>query len=264
MTPHRQRLRLAGPGVAPPRQGAFTLIELLAVIAIIAVLAALLFPVVGRAMEQSNRTKCLANMRQVGIGLMAYAADNEGLFPYNSYSVTLGGGARTWYWADLLQPYVDPGAARSMVPGSGTIGRQPANNDYGLNPDGWSPSRVFNCPSWKNDGGYEFITNRKVVNGRPNSALPGDQPIPASSIPKLADVVAIADFYMYHQDAPGRLFYFSPQMIVDNQGSPTNMPVPHGGRTSFNVVYADGHAGSLLQSNTLYNYTSPTKAPFSY
>ena len=59
----------------PHRRSAFTLIELLVVIAIIAILAAMLLPALASAKERSQRSKCLSNLRQLGIGMTMYADD---------------------------------------------------------------------------------------------------------------------------------------------------------------------------------------------
>ena len=57
--------------------GGFTLIELLVVIAIIAILAAILLPVLATSKEQSQRTKCMSNLRQLAIGVTGYAQDSQ-------------------------------------------------------------------------------------------------------------------------------------------------------------------------------------------
>ncbi len=59
----------------------FTLIELLVVIAIIGILAGILLPVLSRARESARRTQCMSNVKQIGMGLIMYANENNEAFP---------------------------------------------------------------------------------------------------------------------------------------------------------------------------------------
>jgi len=59
---------------------AFTLIELLVVIAIIALLVSILSPALAAARDTARTSKCQSNLRQVGIGMLTYAASARGFY----------------------------------------------------------------------------------------------------------------------------------------------------------------------------------------
>ena len=74
------------------KQPAFTLVELLTVVTIVAVLTSLGLAATRGVTEKTRATRCLNDLRQVGIALQLYVGDNGGRFPNTSHQ----GVAASW------------------------------------------------------------------------------------------------------------------------------------------------------------------------
>ena len=59
----------------------FTLIELIAAIAITGIMASMIAPHVGAFQERARSLVCSNNLRQIGIGVLAYAGDHDNEYP---------------------------------------------------------------------------------------------------------------------------------------------------------------------------------------
>ena len=155
-------------GPAFQRWGAFTLIELLVVIAIIAVLASMLLPVLSRAKSKANQTKCLSNMRQVGLALSLYEIDHQKLPPKASqvpdFMNTKGAG-----WQN-----------NCLYALSGYLQGSKANPS----------SKVYTCPDAKKPGDGSDATTTSASSFLPNAAT---MEISVSRIPRPAGTIFIQE-----------------------------------------------------------------------
>ena len=105
------------------RTGGFSLVELLVVIGILAFLVALLLPALRVARESAQRTRCAAQLQQLGMALLSYANANRGSLPAWS-------GWHTWP-RGLPEDSEGPTWTEEMIPFIGS-------------PD----SQAYNCPSF--------------------------------------------------------------------------------------------------------------------
>jgi len=216
----------------PPRRGGFTLIELLVVIAIIAILAGLLLPALTRAKEKSYVVNCLNNQRQLLLGFVLYAGDNQDYILPTTYQGELmyGGG----YWPGPT-PNITAGMSVEMAVRAVQTGlsRGPL----------WS-----HCPNF---GAYHCPADLRYKKRAPGAHWAYDSyskvdgmngnmwDVPALS--KLASVPQPARAFAFMEEADSRNYNLGTWVInVTTHGWVDPVAVFHGGQTG--IGFADGHA----------------------
>ncbi len=161
------------------RSYGFTLIELLIVVGIIITLVGILVPAVGNAKRQAQSATCLSNLRQVGMGFVMYARDNQGMWPVVVHEATSTkwplAAERRWY--DLVSSYVTSIDMKSM-------------NDI----DKGRQTILWGCPEWR---GSEFDPTDFAGRVRPGYGM---NPYPSyfddGNVDKMAYVTAARGRYV--------------------------------------------------------------------
>ena len=165
----------------------FTLIELLVVISIIALLIALLLPALGGATAAARNLKCLAQQKQISLGLSYYESDYDGRFVMARYTPS-GGGVAEWCATLLAESYLTGPFAPD--PNDLTI---VSSNSVFLCPDGtplptadsldrYSPESLkFHASLYTIKGRDEVVQNHYAINGGENNHQARERPFIRSS-----------------------------------------------------------------------------------
>jgi prepilin-type processing-associated H-X9-DG protein len=147
-------MKTPGRDRSPTRSRAFTRLELAALLAAAAVMALVVFPAFAKSREPGRQAHCQSNLRRIGLALLMFSQENDGLFPERSFSPQDR-------WPQRLLPYYkDLGVlvCPSDGPNPRTYGGNPTNspadaaprsyifngwNDYFYTLYGWSPRQLF-------------------------------------------------------------------------------------------------------------------------
>lgn len=124
-----------------PTCGGFTLIELLVVISIIALLISILLPALSGARSSAEQIQCASNLRQLTLGMTAYADDYSRTYA-SAYLETINGSDICWMnvtlsYANNTEAYDCPALPDRHW--NGLVGN--ANNlgvSYGMNYSYWT------------------------------------------------------------------------------------------------------------------------------
>jgi prepilin-type N-terminal cleavage/methylation domain-containing protein/prepilin-type processing-associated H-X9-DG protein len=212
----------------------FSLIEMLVVISIIGILMAITFPLIFTTRESARRRVCMNNLRQIGMALQMYAADNGGWTPPQPVGPGMGPEGNhspcTLDGSDSMKALfgIDYFVADTLLPYTGTseIFTCPSEISDSLEPMG------DDCPNWT----YVYCTDRCSIDlGPPSSADYGD----ASSV----------------------------WLACDMQGpfwGGNHTPRPWADLFYVNVVYLDGHCRGVLRhtpGTPGQTYTDPGEPP---
>lgn len=228
-----------------PLRSAFTLVELLVVIGIISVLIGILLPSLAVARSAARSVASLSNLRQVGIGLLAYRNENKGFYPRHSSPSSKVPRTR---WADDIYQYVQSTEVY-MSPNLDEDERARMNKPFAHTVDQTTGAAIPGQTAYFGGYGYNFqyLGNARTPGGVPAYFAN------ASRIKAASQTICLADT---HGSKNGTSSWTSegvyvvdpPLMSVElgSRGSRKISPMPGAG----NYSYAGGNDGDPLYRST--------------
>jgi prepilin-type processing-associated H-X9-DG protein/prepilin-type N-terminal cleavage/methylation domain-containing protein len=211
----------------PRKSPAFTLIELLTVIAIIGILAALLLVAISQAKMRAQRIQCANNLRQLGIGLQNFLADNHG-YPLEAVFGNNGS------WFDQMELTGLEISATNIFFATNGVWRCPSARSLNLPPN--MPVVMFSYGY--NFGGFTLLSGLGLGGNPVNDPRQKRKltPVVESEVVAPSEMMAIGDCFT----GIGILERANLDSLLNFKYG--NTLARHQGRA--NVVFCDGHVES--------------------
>ena len=230
----------------------FTLIEILVVIAMIAILSAVSMAGFRAAFISANRARCATNLRAIGVGMLAYAADNNQNLPESGGTIAHGStdvappvGSGLPGWTEQLEPYLGPS--------TDTIA-----------------NRVYTCPDsskiWPNNKQYSYFNGAHAgYIKNPPAGATSFGPVNLLHVHSLSAWIMAGDnsfggFPGSPDDDDKDDYTSDPAFNGGIPSAPTIIPI-HGGYS--NILFGDGHVEALKYFDSAVNttvYTGPNSS----